>query len=616
MKWRIDRIVHAPAPALPVQKRSWPCGLILGRPLFVLQPAPADDDLSRTISQVIGDPAFSIEWEQPETWEALPPSPWQRYLAEPAPAEEIVNARYGEIALALGLLPRDEWRRRQPLDPTAIREALRASGSLPQRWREAFVFALFEPNGPWDPNDELLAGWTQAVRAVLHQRRPLAQVLTPNSLWLALGYRLLDTISRLRATRPTLAELETAWQTLQLPNGERLPWMFAVVYWGEGAYRLNECGDTPGAAAALDRQNAAAAALTELLPALAPALDGGLWRHHLGQLAYYRGDFPEALRQFQHEWRLQGQRLPSSLKGRLQRSLGNVLTDMGLLASARRLAEAGLAQQRASDDPELFKTLGRLGEIQLRQGDHAAARIAYEESWERQKAGQREGRSAVYLGHLALLAERPAEADEWYQTAEQADREQEIAFNPYLVMGRIALAWRRGDCGETQRLWDRHQNELEVLGDEKVLPAAVAALAVALETGDPELAGRYVERLLDAHYLLEALCPLARCAAAPGRVERWLQRIAHQLHQWQTALDEAASDIADLEPHEPGAPGPVAARIEQALAADDWQPLAVDLARAFPMNLLGDTGRGHPPDPARGEQVWCPAPSGEASEAE
>jgi len=35
-----------------------------------------------------------------------------------------------------------------------------------------------------------------------------------------------------------------------------------------------------------------------------------------------------------------------------------------------------------------------------------------------------------------------------------------------------------------------------------------------------------------------------------------------------------------------GAPGQVAARIEQALADNDWTPLATDLARAFPMNLL------------------------------
>ena len=585
MKWRIDRILHAPAPALPVQKRTWPCGLVLGRPRFVLQPTPADDDLSRTISQVIGDPAFSINWEQPETWEELPPSPWRRYLAEPAPSDDIVNARYGEIALALSLLPLDEWRR-QPLEPTAIREALRGGGPLPQRLREAFAFALFEPHGPWRQDDELLTGWVQTVRWVLHQRRPLPQVLSPNARWLALGYRLLDAISRLRATRPTLAEIETGWQALQPPNGERLPCMFAVVYWGEGAYRLKECGDTSGAAAALDRQNAAAAALIELLPALAPALDGGLWRHHLGQLAYYRGDLPEALRQFQHEWRLQGQRLPSSLKGRLQRSLGNVLTDLGLLASARRLTEAGLAQQRASDDPELFKTLGRLGEIQLRQGDYAAARSAYEESWERQKAGQREGRTAVYLGHLALLTGRPAEAADWYRIAEQADRAQGIAFNPYRVMGLMALAGHRADRREILRLWDQHQTEWEALRDEKVLPAAVAALAAARAAPDPERAGRFVERLLEANYLLEALCPLARCAATPGRVERWLQRIASQLRQWQIALDEAAGDIAGLDPNEPGAPGQVATRIGQALDVDHWQPLATDIARVFPMNLL------------------------------
>ena len=64
------------------------------------------------------------------------------------------------------------------------------------------------------------------------------------------------------------------------------------------------------------------------------------------------------------------------------------------------------------------------------------------------------------------------------------------------------------------------------------------------------------------------------------------KRIADRLRHWQATLDEAASDLAGLNSNEDGAPGQVAARIEQALADNDWTPLATDLARAFPMNLL------------------------------
>lgn len=586
MKWRIVRTLRAPATALPIQNRTWPCVLALGRPLFALQPAPAEDEVSRTLGKMLDEPALSVRWEGNPAWENLPPPPWLGYLNDEDLAALIGNdLGDGEIAFALRLLPVGEWRRRQPLNGKEVRAALLAGGPLPQRLREAFAFALFEPNGPWDPNDELLTGWTQAVRAVLHQRRSLPHALHPKSPWLALGYRLLDTVSHLRATRPKLADVEAGWQALQPPDDQRLPCMFAVVYWGEGAYRLSECGDSAGAAAALAEQTAAADSLTQLLPDLTDALDGGLWRHHLGQLAYYRGDFPEALRQFQQEWRLQAQRPVSSLQGRLQRSLSNVLTDLGLLDSARRITEANVAQQRASDDPELYKTLGRLGEIRIRLGDYPAARAAYEESWDLQPASQREGRTAVYLGHLHVLEERLDEADAWYQTAEQADRDQGIAFNPYLVMGRIALAQRCGDRNEIQRLWDLHQGELGALRDEKVLPAAVVALAAARAASDPNLAGQYVERLLDANYFLEALCPL-RLASNPRKVESWLRRIAAALQDWQSALEDAARDIADLDPHEAGAPGRVAARIERALKDNNWSPLADDVARAFPMNLL------------------------------
>lgn len=587
MKWRMDRLLNAPAPALPVQQCTWPCVLRLGRPLFTLALASADDDLSSRLGQMLADPAFSVRWEQEPDWEDLPPPPWRGYLADAPPLAEIAgDLGDGEIALTLRLLPMYEWRQRQPLEPKAMRKALQTGGSLPQRLREAFAFALFEPTGPWHSDDEILMGWTQAVRATLHQRRPLSQALRPGSRWLALGYLLLETVSRLRTLRPAFTTLEAQWSALQSSDTEPLPQMFAVVYWGESAYRLLECGDTAGASVALNRQTTAAQALIAVLPDLAESLDGGLWRHHLGQLAYYRGDFPEALRQFQQEWRLQSHRPASALKARLQRSLSSLLTDLGLLASARRLTEQSVAQQRSRDEPELFKTLGRLGEIQLRQGDYAAAGIAYEESWQRQLEQQREGRTAVYLGHLALLNQQWAEAEHWYQQAEHADAAQNIQFNPYRIMGRVALAWRQDDRAEVLRQWEQHRDALNALRDEKVLPAAVTALAVALAESNPELAGRYVERLLDANYLLEALSPLANCAATPNVVAPWLRRIADRLQEWQTALNEAPRDIRELDPNEDSAPSQVAARIEQAMADEDWSPLACDLARAFPMNLL------------------------------
>ena len=380
----------------------------------------------------------------------MPPPLWRGYLAETAEPADPINARYGEIALTLRLSPLGEWRRKQPLAPASIREILVTGGSLPQRLREAFAFALFEPNGPWDRDDEVLAGWTAAVRAVLHQR-------------------------------------------------------------GQGR---------------------------------------------------------------------------DSRSARLQRNLSNLLTDIGLLGIARRLTEASLAQQQASDDPERFKTLGRLGEIQVRLGDYAAARASYQESWRRQPPDQREGRTAVYLGHLALLEGQLTEAESWYQTAEQADCAQQITFNPYRAMGCIALAWRRADRAEVRRLWDQYRDELDALDDQKALPAAVAALTITLAAADPAWVDRSVERLLTAHYLVEALYPLARGAATPALVEPWLRRIATALQGWQQALNAAVGDIPELDPDENGSPGQVAARIEQALAENDWAPLATDLARAFPMNLL------------------------------
>ena len=63
MKWRIHRTLRAPATALPVQNRTWPSVLALGRPLFALQPASAGDELSHTLGKFLHEPALSIRWE-------------------------------------------------------------------------------------------------------------------------------------------------------------------------------------------------------------------------------------------------------------------------------------------------------------------------------------------------------------------------------------------------------------------------------------------------------------------------------------------------------------------------------------------------------------------------
>ncbi|MCP5197413.1 MAG: hypothetical protein H6974_11615 [Gammaproteobacteria bacterium] len=73
---------------------------------------------------------------------------------------------------------------------------------------------------------------------------------------------------------------------------------------------------------------------------------------------------------------------------------------------------------------------------------------------------------------------------------------------------------------------------------------------------------------------------------SPQVVALWLQRIVKILQQWQQALQTATHDIPALDLDEKTTPDHTVTRINAALAAHDWEPLAIDLTQGFPLNLL------------------------------
>ncbi|MEN8217422.1 MAG: tetratricopeptide repeat protein, partial [Pseudomonadota bacterium] len=351
--------------------------------------------------------------------------------------------------------------KQQPLSPEKIHEQIKQA-NFSKKIDEAFAFALFDLKPPFDDQAELRQ-WRADVSVVIHERAHLPRLRRPQSVLLRHGYQLLDLMSDLRQSRPTAKELLTKWDDFKQKATIKLPLIFAIVFWGEAAYRLTEIGYMAEAHTLLDKQNQAVDELLSLLPYLSDDLAGGLWRHHLGRLAYYRGD---ALQQYCMEWKLHKEE--SALKARLQRSIASVLSDIGHLDMAQHLAEQALKKQQRTTDPEEYKTLGRLGEIYARQGDYAQAIEYFSQSWEIQSSRTREGQTAIYLGHAHLLQGELSKAEACYREAEKADKFQNKGFNPYLVMGRVALAQRKGDAKQVKKLWQIHQNKLDKLRGDKV----------------------------------------------------------------------------------------------------------------------------------------------------
>jgi len=486
-----------------------------------------------------------------------------------------------EAAIALRVFDRGKLKKQHALSPLEIFGQLKKTADYPKNIHEAFAFALFDFKAPFDDQPEL-EQWRSDVRIVIHERDNLPRLRRSQSVLLRHGYQLLDLLSELRQIRPTAEEFISEWDDFKNNATIELPLIFAIVYWGEAAYCLTEIGYMAEAQTLLDKQNQAVEDLLSLLPFLSEDLAGGLWRHHLGRLAYYRGDFGDALQQYCMEWKLHKE--DSALKARLQRSIASVLSDIGHLDMAQHLAEQALEKQQRNSDPEEYKTLGRLGEIYVRQGDYAQAIEYFSQSWDIQSSRTREGQTAIYLGHAHLLQGKLSEAEAYYGQAEKADKRQKKGFNPYLVMGRIALAQRQGDAVQVKNLWETHQNKLDKLRGDKVLPAAVIATAVYLSDADQvELIDQYIEKLIAENYLIEVIFPLQ--LRHPNAAQ--LERVIKGLKQWQQGID-ALEQVTEKSSQASSALTP--ALLLKALATveqtSNWGALEGFLPRIYPMNLV------------------------------
>lgn len=574
MHWQIPVTVAAPFahPALSAAGLSLPGGISAGRCRFTLAaagPTAGDPALSCALAAT----GFAVSFDTP----AAPlPAPWQTLTSRPDDAA-LTRARTAETVLALGLIPAPK---RKPADAQDAAQKVQHLDALPVCVAEGLAFGLLDGRLPLDPQHTLLGQWQTAIHACVHGRSDEALPRRDGGSALLAGLRaLLEALETRRSTAAGLADWQAGWRALA-PDCPA-PAACGLVYWSEATYRLSEHGDFDAAAAALAEQQQHAEALGRQLPGLGEALDTGLWRHHLGRLAYYDGRFAEALELYAAEWRYR-ETLDPVRRARLYRHVANLLSDLGELVAAEQLAVDAIALLRQHGDPEIFKALGRLGEIRLRRGDAAGAQAAFAES--QQQAGD-SAQTAVYRGHAALIGGDMDAAAAAYDQAERLAG----GDNPYLWMGRAALYVAAGERERLAELRELTADDFAALRGAGVLPAAVFASACAracLPEAEAALDAA-CERLQAANYRIETLYPLAQRHARPSGATTALAAIEAGLAQWQSAVGQFLA-VTGLPAQSEDSPTP--ARLHSALAAcraaDDWQPLAALRRRIHPFSLL------------------------------
>ncbi|OAD19846.1 hypothetical protein THIOM_004491, partial [Candidatus Thiomargarita nelsonii] len=218
MKWKINRLVHAPVSGLPKKQRDY-ADVVDIKIFFSLQKDPTKT------SELLGEPHFKVLCT--ESWEG-PPHPWVAFLKSSTPPPLLQTAYTVETAIALRVFDRGKLKKQHA--PLEIFGQLKKTADYPKNIHEAFAFALFDFKAPFDDQPEL-EQWRSDVRVVIHERDNLPRLRRSQSVLLRHGYQLLDLMSELRQIRPTAEEFISEWDDFKNKATIELPLIFAIVYW-------------------------------------------------------------------------------------------------------------------------------------------------------------------------------------------------------------------------------------------------------------------------------------------------------------------------------------------------------------------------------------------------
>lgn len=586
MKWSCSRLLATPLPSLPRESVAYPILLETTDLKIGSTTANQQNSLSDWLRNLVGDNTLSANYESHWEPEHLPP-PWHKLVFQDnkKAVEEALKAHvlYDLRLVSTKLLNKPPYQSQAVLNQFDYPDGNK-------RLREALFFAFFDKPELF-ARKGIMEDWLKAIKDVIYERGRLDRKRKTESTLIRLGFDLLEQVQALRERDRTLDVMLQQWRDFDTAHSNALTITCAVVFWGEAAYCLSERGDMIGAQQLLAKQAQALKALVEQLPGLDPSdLMAGMWCHHLGRLAYYRGDMNDALALFSEEWQFDD-RLNEANRPRLHRSCACVLTDIGFLEAAEQLTRQACQLQANADEPERYKSYGRLAEILIREDRYDEARAAYSRSLDLQVGNETDvdGQTYVYMGHTHILLDDFSTAETWYQQAEIRDNSR---FNPYLCMGLVALYYRSGRYDALAELCRQHHKAIVELCGVKVLPKAVIHMA-RFKVGliDGQVLREVFKELQTENYWVEACCFLPVLYPEPRVDEPVIQSIIERLNKWNIGADNFCQKVGLKNCNTTtgyfsllGLLGD----LEHATANGNWLHSTKYIKQIYPFKLLGD----------------------------
>lgn len=407
---------------------------------------------------------------------------------------------------------------------------------------EVLALALLRAESTIFHFDSIAPSWPSDVGRVIAERRSLSDERSPSPVWLKHGYALLgDGFDMLRSMGTTVESSQEVWDALS-PEDE-LPMAFKMAFWWEATYCFTERHAYDDAEAAQTRVAQLAHALERMTGLVDP-----MWHHQQGRLYYYSGNHELALAEFLREYK--NRKSDLTVAAMLNREIANVLSDMTCFEAGRNFAETSVAAARSQgQQSELYKSLGRLAEINIKLGHLAAAEESLIESISIQEKLSGEnpspGQTLTYLGHLAILNGDFDKALELYDRAEAKDVNKSSL--PYIMMGRFSLAAATGNAVQLEQLWNAHREILEkwATHQTQVLPAAVCILAAArsISLARARLPF-FIRSLIENRYVVEAVLALPHVNESDQ--SRMIGDIVSMLNRWHKTLASLPPEIQEM----------------------------------------------------------------------
>jgi tetratricopeptide (TPR) repeat protein len=305
----------------------------------------------------------------------------------------------------------------------------------------------------------------------------------------------------------------------------------------EARHHLLQAGDTEEAAGvtegiclqlqtwgAWDQETALIHELISELPA--DSRRQGTWTGQLGNVAYLRGDYAAAARQYQKAIGILERLGDQAGMATSYHQLGMLAQRQGEYEEAARQYQRSLdIEEQMGDQAGIAATYHQLGNVAYLRGDYAGAGAQYRRSLDIEEGLGDQAGMAASFGQLGMLAH-----DE--ENFEEAARQYQRALDTFKRLGDQAnmaksyhqlgmLAQHQGDYGEAARQYERSLDISERLGDQASMASSYHQLGIlAQDQGDYGEAARQYERSLDISERLGDQANLASSYSQLGILEQ------------------------------------------------------------------------------------------------